>query len=94
MKHSDTPIANPIIVLREESDNWALLFNPDSYNVLVINPVGVTVWKMLDGKNQYDDILGNFRDHFSEVPERALDDVKAFVMELEKHGFVGFVMEN
>ena len=94
MKHSDTPIANPIIALREEFDNWALLFNPDTSSILVINPVGVTVWKMLDGNNHYEDVLANLREQFSEVPDRAMDDVKAFVTDLEKRGFVGSVIEN
>ena len=30
MLSNDKPIANPIIVFREEFDDWALLFNPDT----------------------------------------------------------------
>ena len=30
MTHEDKPIANPLIVLREEFDDWAILFDPDS----------------------------------------------------------------
>jgi SynChlorMet cassette protein ScmD len=94
MVHSNTPLANPMIVLREESDNWALLFNPDTSDIIVINPVGVTVWKMLDGKNRYDEILENLRDSFSEVPDSAMHDIEAFVGDLEMQGFVGFVVDN
>lgn len=50
MKHSDKPIANPIVVLREEFDDWAVLFNPDTADVVGINPVGVAVWKWMDGQ--------------------------------------------
>ena len=29
MPESDMPIANPLVVLREEFDDWAVLFDPD-----------------------------------------------------------------
>jgi SynChlorMet cassette protein ScmD len=92
MEQGNIPIVNPMIVLREESDNWALLFNPDSSNIAVINPVGVTVWKMLDGNKRYEDVLDNLRNYFSEIPDSAIDDIKAFVADLEMQGFVGYVI--
>ena len=30
MSQGDNPIANPLIVLREEFDDWAILFDPDT----------------------------------------------------------------
>ena len=50
MNQTDKPIANPIVVLREEFDDWAVLFNPDTADALGINPVGVAVWKRMDGQ--------------------------------------------
>ena len=37
------PIANPIVVLREEFDDWAVLFNPDSAVAVGINTTTVHV---------------------------------------------------
>jgi hypothetical protein len=44
------PVANPLIVLREEFDDWAILFDPDTGNAFGLNPTGVFIWKLLDGK--------------------------------------------
>jgi hypothetical protein len=30
MELTDKPIANPVVVLREKFDDWAILFNPDT----------------------------------------------------------------
>ena len=39
------PIANPLAVLREEFDNWAILFDPATGNAFGLNPVGVLLRK-------------------------------------------------
>ncbi len=49
-------IANPTIVLREEFDDWAVLFDPDTGNAYGMNPVSVFVWKHLDGNHTLEDI--------------------------------------
>ena len=51
MSRADRPIANPLSVLREEFDDWALLFDPDSGKVVGLNPVSVFIWKRLDGNH-------------------------------------------
>ena len=48
MNTSANPVANPLIVLREEFDDWAILFDPDTGSAVGINPVGVAIWKVLD----------------------------------------------
>ena len=53
------PIANPIVVLRKEFDDWAVLFNPDTAEAVGVNPVGVAIWELLDGKNSLEDIAAN-----------------------------------
>ncbi|RPJ86136.1 MAG: PqqD family peptide modification chaperone, partial [Acidobacteria bacterium] len=61
MKQIDKPIANPIVVLREEFDDWAVLFNPDTAEAVGTNPVGVAVWKRMDGKRSIEDIASEIR---------------------------------
>ena len=56
MESSNKPIANPVAVLREEFDDWAVLFNPDTADAVGINPVGVAMWKLLDGQHGLDEI--------------------------------------
>ena len=38
---NDKPVVNPLIVLRIEFDDWAILFDPDTGEGFTINPVGV-----------------------------------------------------
>jgi SynChlorMet cassette protein ScmD len=90
----DKPIANPLVVLREEFDDWAVLFNPDTARALGINPVGVAVWKGMDGKSSLEEIVSEIKDCFEGVPENAFQEVTSFVNTLTEEGFVGFELES
>lgn len=87
---NDHPIANPLVVLREEFDDWAVLFNPDTAEAVGTNPVGVAVWKRMDGKTSLVKIMSDIRDRFQEVPDTASGEIEAFVRLLADRGFVGF----
>ena len=94
MNQTDKPIANPIVVLREEFDDWAVLFNPDTADASGINPVGVAVWKRMDGKRSLEEIVAEINDRFEEVPADALEEISAFVSTLAENGFVGLELES
>lgn len=83
------PIVNPNIVLREEFDDWAVLFDPDTANAVGVNPVGVAIWKRLDGKHTLDQISKEIRETFSEPTDKVEDDVAAFVKQLVEAGMIG-----
>lgn len=83
-------MANPMIVCREEFDNWAILFDPDTGKALGINPVAVMIWKNLDGKNSTKDLLQKIKENFSEVPEDAVAQTEHFLRELTDNGFAGY----
>ena len=91
MPNSNKPIANPIIVLREEFDDWAILFNPDSGDAHGLNPLGVFVWKKLDGEHAIDDIIEEIKSDCEDVPAEVDKDVSDFVKELTDKGLVGYV---
>jgi len=90
MNQMDKPIANPIIVLREEFDDWAVLFNPDTAAAVGTNPVGVAVWKRLDGKRSLEEIVTEIKTSFEDTSAAALEEITAFVGTLAKQGFVGY----
>lgn len=94
MNPTDRPIANPVVVLREEFDDWAVLFNPDTADAVGTNPVGVAVWKRLDGKRSLGEIVSEIRNGFEGVPEAALEEITAFVDKLSESGFVGYELKN
>jgi len=60
MPGNEKPVANPLVVLREEFDDWAVLFDPDSGNAFGLNPLGVFIWKLLDGHRTIEDIRRKF----------------------------------
>ena len=89
MNPTDKPIANPIVVLREEFDDWAVLFNPDTADAVGTNPVGVAVWKRLNGKRSIEDIVSEIKNSFEDTPDVAFKEITAFVNTLDEKGFVG-----
>lgn len=87
------PIANPLIVLREEFDDWAILFDPDTGNAFGLNPTGVFIWKLLDGKHNTEDIVSRLREEADDVPEDAGEHARQFIASLEQQGLVGYEVQ-
>jgi SynChlorMet cassette protein ScmD len=94
MNQTDRPIANPIVVLREEFDDWAVLFNPDTAYAVGTNPVGIAVWKRMDGKKSLADIVSEIKNSFTDTPEAAFKEIAAFVDALVENGFIGLEVES
>ena len=93
MKQTDRPIANPIVVLREEFDDWAVLFNPDTADAVGTNPVGVAAWKLMDGKRSIEDIVSEIKNSFEDSPDAAFKEIAAFVDTLAEKGFIGLELK-
>jgi len=90
---NDKPVANPLIVLRIEFDDWAILFDPDTGDGFTINPVGVFIWKKLDGTNTIADIIEGLKEECEELPEDVEKDCNEFIEELVKRGLAGYEVE-
>jgi SynChlorMet cassette protein ScmD len=84
------PIANAMVVFREEFDDWAVLFDPDANKTFGMNPVSSFVWKKLDGKHTLKNILDLLREECDDVPAEAPGHLEAFLLDLEQRGLVGF----
>ena len=89
MEQTDKPVANPIVMLREEFDDWAVLYHPDTAEVVGINPVGAAVWKRMDGKSSLEQIVAEIGTSFEDTPETAREEIARFVDRLAERGFVG-----
>lgn len=94
MNPTDRPIANPIVVLREEFDDWAVLFNPDTADAVGTNPVGVAVWKRMNGKRSLTDIVSEIQNDFKDTPDTVFQEINAFIDRLATHGFAGLELES
>ena len=93
MSPSSPPIPNPIVVLREEFDDWAVLFNPDTAAAVGINPIGVSVWKLLDGKRNLDDIVSEIGHQYDDVPGAAREELTKFIDDLADGGYIGYEVD-
>ena len=90
MPNKDKPIANSSVILREEFDDWAILFDPNSGNAHGLNPLGVFIWKRLDGKHTVEDILKELKEECEDVLPEAQSDIIEFIQELVKNGLAGY----
>ena len=90
MTEDQKALVNPAVVLREEFDDWAVIYNPVTAAASGINPVGVAIFKLLDGNHTLGQIVEAVRSDFSEVPENLEDEVHAFVEGLVAKGYAGY----
>lgn len=90
MQDDERPAANPSIVLREEFDNWAILFDPDSGIIFSLNPIGVFVWKCLDGNRTIRDILARVGEKCGDLPGEAETHLRDFISDLIEKGLAGY----
>jgi len=74
-------VPNPSIVLREEFDDWAILFDPDTGNAFGLNPLGVLVWKRFLNRERLEDIVRSISDAALDVPPDVEDHVRTFMKE-------------
>jgi SynChlorMet cassette protein ScmD len=85
------PIANQSLVFREEFDDWAVLFDPDSGQAYGLDPVGAFLWKRFDGEHSVEQLVEELRGACEdEVPAEAPDHIAEFLAKLERKGFVGY----
>ena len=84
------PLINPVVVLRKEFDDWAVLFNPDTAEAIGINPIGVTIWELLAADSSMEDIIDTIKENFADVPGSAADEIQSFINDLTERGFIGF----
>jgi len=88
MPSNDNPKANSKIVFREESEG-ALLFDPDTGMVKVLNDTGKFIWANLDGKTAVDSLVEKIKKAFDISDEKKIrEDLDKFLSDLRKMKFV------
>jgi hypothetical protein len=85
-------IQNPDVNQREEDEDGALLFNPDTDQVQLISKTGLYIWKLCIEPHTVEEIVNRFREDFDEVPEdQVTTDVEEFLKQMVDSGFIGSV---
>ncbi len=86
-------IPNPDMVLREEDDDCALLFNPDSGSVQILNLTAATIWNLLDGQRRLSEVMAILKERFEEMDSNAEDQILQLVRELHQTGALATLTE-
>jgi hypothetical protein len=83
-------LVNPDVSCREEGPDGALLFNPDTDQVVVINTTGLLIWQGLGEPRTEMGIVRFIEERCEGVPvDEVAQDVSEFIEELVDKGFVG-----
>ena len=86
---SDYPIANPMVILREELDGWAVLFTPESNSTFALDPTSAFIWRLLNGKHNRQAILTQLAEHCQGgIPDTAAADLDNFLAELQAKSLI------
>ena len=84
---------SPNLVLREEADDWGILFDPDTGNNVVLNPMAISMFKLMRKGRNAEEITAAVRSEYDEVPETLDADITELVESLAEGGFIGFENE-
>jgi hypothetical protein len=85
-------LQNPDVNLREEDEDGALLFNPDTDRVQLVNNTGLFIWKFCSEKHTIDQIVVALEENFEDIPTNAVAaDVEEFINQMVGSGFIGTV---
>lgn len=86
-------LRNPDVVLRDEDEDGGLLFNPDTNQILVLNPTAVCIWKTCESAASAVDVLAAVEAEFCQLPDEAADHVQKFMKGMVTGGYLCLVKE-
>lgn len=73
---------NPDIVLREEEDNYGILYNPDLGTVYIMNATATALWKQLEKGSSVQKAFEVISQEFENIDETALSQLLSTANEL------------
>ncbi len=80
--------ANPVISFKDEGTEGAVLYNPDTDKVVIVNAVGAAIWQFIEQPRSADEIVSMLIENFSDVDaDKAHEDLKQFIGGFEE-GFI------
>lgn len=79
---------NETIQLHQEYEDWAVLFDRQTTQSLVINAVGIVIWRVLMEADTLDGVVKAVWEEFDDAPPEMAEDVREFLTGLVTGGFV------
>ena len=89
MHATNKSVPNPMVVFREEIDDLAIFFDPETGKAFGVNTVGTGIWNKLDGKRDLKEIVRHTQKHFDNVYSYVEAHVRTFIKDLVKNGLSG-----
>ncbi len=86
-------VAKPSVVLREEDDDYALLYDPDSGSVRILNSTAAATWNLIDGRRTLGEVLALLREQYQELDPNAEDQILKLIQGLCQVGALGLPEE-
>ncbi|MBT3231634.1 MAG: PqqD family peptide modification chaperone [Calditrichaeota bacterium] len=84
--------ANPEIILRDDLEEAAVLFNPENSKTFGLNRTGLVIWRNLDGKHSTSQIADEVTNQCAEIPEDLENHIKSFTDALVENGLAGYIL--
>lgn len=89
-EHHPAYLQNPDVVVREVDKDGALLFNPDTNSIRVVNRTGFFIWELCEKGSDVPAMVAGLKETFDQAPEAETPaQVEAFLAELVQNGFLG-----
>ncbi len=88
-------LANPDVSCRIEDEDGAILFNPDTDSIQVINPIGLDIWRSVEkDPRTLSEVVSQIKEIYEDVPDDKVEkDVEEFINNLHIKGFIGEVAD-
>ena len=85
---------NPDVVVREEDEDGALIYSPDTDQIRVLNPTGFFIYQLCDGSNDLNGIILAVKNTFKDVPDdQVSSQVGEYIDDMLNSGFIGILEE-
>jgi hypothetical protein len=83
-------LQNPDVVVREVDEDGALLFNPDTNSIRVVNRTGLFIWELCEKGSDLSAMVAGLKKSFDQATEDEMpEQVKTYLAELVQNGFLG-----
>ncbi len=77
---------NPMVILREDFDEWAILFNADTGKGYGLNPTAVFIWKCLEGGATPNNVIAEVKKYHNGVPETVSVEITNLINQMMENG--------
>ncbi|MGD8389068.1 MAG: PqqD family peptide modification chaperone [Desulfobacteraceae bacterium] len=86
---------NPDVIIKEVDEDGALIYNPDTDQVKVLNPTGLFIIHQCDGSHTETTILSRMAESFEQTPEKdkLQTDLSRFLDDMMEAGFIGVLSD-